>query len=162
MRTQLNEQQKIRYTIRNQIEQIIKDKMIDRTRFHEVSKNKYQNVINKFYYSFCDYKKYPIIQLNYMWLRFHERLKEINRVYRGENWEGYIDSINSMLSNQSINIKVYMILDYGWVYEGYLEQIKIILKNANYMMNDFYIVSKQYDWFICHSDDADCLVYMKS
>lgn len=151
------EQQAVRYEMRNQIEQVIKDKYIDRMRFHEVSKSDYQGIINKFYYSFFDYVKYPKIQFNYLWLRFHKRLETAKRLYGFCDWEKYIDGIDNILPASEINKQFYLILDYGWVYEGYLQEIKIILKNTEYIMTDFYIVSKKYDWLICHCDDGDCM-----
>ena len=42
----------IKYEIRNEIEKIIKEQKIDRQQFHEVSKFKYEDVIQKLYYSF--------------------------------------------------------------------------------------------------------------
>ncbi len=46
----------MRFWIRDEVEEIIKEENIDRKRFYEFSKFRYQDIINKFYYSFCDYK----------------------------------------------------------------------------------------------------------
>lgn len=46
----------MRFWIRDEIEEIIKEENIDRKKFHEFSKLRYQDIINKFYYSFCDHK----------------------------------------------------------------------------------------------------------
>ena len=45
-----------RYWSRIEIEEIVKEKNIVRNRFYEYSKNKYQQVINRFYYSFVEHK----------------------------------------------------------------------------------------------------------
>ena len=50
----------LRYWSRIEIEEIIKEKNIDRTRFYEYSKNKYDKIIKNFYYSFVDYKYFYI------------------------------------------------------------------------------------------------------
>ena len=47
----------VKYWIRTEIEEIIKEKSDDRERFYEYLKTNYQNIINKFYYAFMDYKK---------------------------------------------------------------------------------------------------------
>ena len=46
----------VRYWIRDEIEEIIKEENIDRKRFYETSKCKYHSISNKFYYSFFDYE----------------------------------------------------------------------------------------------------------
>ena len=60
----------LKYWIRIEIEEIVKEKSIDRKRFYEYSKTKYQKVINRFYYAFVDYKNYPEVELRYCWLHF--------------------------------------------------------------------------------------------
>ncbi len=68
----------VKYWIRDEIEEIIKEKSIDRKRFCEYSKTNYQKIINRFYYTFVDYKKYPKVELSYCWLHFRQELKEID------------------------------------------------------------------------------------
>ena len=63
--------------IRDEMEAIIKEKNIDRSRFHEYSKFNYYEVIKAFYYAFVDYEKYPEISLPYCWLHFREELRKI-------------------------------------------------------------------------------------
>ena len=52
------------------------------------------------------------------------------------------------------NLKLFLITDEGWVYEGYADEIFQIMNNTscNY---DFYIVSSKFDWFIAVSDIED-------
>ena len=45
----------VKYWIRAEID--------DRKRFYEYSKTNYQKIINRFYYAFIDYKKYPKVEL---------------------------------------------------------------------------------------------------
>lgn len=67
----------VKYWIRTEIEEIIKEKSVDRKLFYEYSKTEYQKVINGFYYAFVDYEKYPEVELSYCWLHFREELNEI-------------------------------------------------------------------------------------
>ena len=51
----------------------------------------------------------------------------------------------------------YLILCHGWVYEGYISEIISILVEIDRWIDDFYIVSKKFDWLICYCEDGDCL-----
>ena len=62
----------LKYWIRAEIEEIIKEKSVDRKFFYEYSKTKYRKVINEFYYAFVDYEKHPRVELSYCWLHFRE------------------------------------------------------------------------------------------
>ena len=64
----------VRYWIRDEIEEIIKEENIDRNRFYEFSKFDYTNIIKRFYYAFANYEQYPKIELSYCWLHFRENL----------------------------------------------------------------------------------------
>ena len=46
------EQQKVRYEMRNEIETILKESHIDRTKFHEASKKYYDKIIRTLYYTY--------------------------------------------------------------------------------------------------------------
>ena len=145
-----------RRLIRDEIEQIVKARKIDREKFHEVSKLRYESIINKFYYSFCDYEKFPVQDLNYLYLRFHKRLHWQNMIYCS-NWESYINQIDIMIPAKESKNVFYFLLNYGWVYEGHLTEIKCILNEINGLMEDFYIISKDFEWTVAHSDDGDCM-----
>ena len=102
----------VKYWIRAEIEEIIKEKSIDRKRFYEYSKTNYQKIINGFYYAFVDYKKYPKVELSYCWLHFRQELKEIDCVSETIGWEGMLAKIKERLS-YDWNKKVYLILSDG-------------------------------------------------
>lgn len=102
----------VKYWIRAEIEEIIKEKSIDRKRFYEYSKTNYQKIINRFYYTFADYKKYPKVELSYCWLHFRQELKEIDCVSETIGWEGMLAKIKERLS-YDWNKKVYLILSDG-------------------------------------------------
>ncbi len=77
----------VKYWIRTEIEEIINEKSVDRERFYEYSKINYQKIINRFYYAFIDYKKYPKVELSYCWLHFRQELKESGCVSETIGWE---------------------------------------------------------------------------
>ena len=148
----------VNYWIRAEIEEIIKEKSVDRERFYEYSKTGYQKIINGFYYAFADYKKYPKVELSYCWLHFRQELKEIDCVSETIGWEGMLAKIKERLS-YDWNKKVYFILSEGWVYEGYTDTITDALNEVDGLLEDFYIVTPQFDKFAAYCDDGGCLVF---
>ena len=122
------ESRRIRYEMRNEIETIIKTRHIDRTKFYETSKNNYEKVIRKLYYSFCNYQKYPTIQLAYLWTRFRESLNQSNPISTNwKDWDEYINKIDILIPEKDPAVSYYLIVDGGWVYEGRLLEIKTVL-----------------------------------
>ncbi len=150
--------QPVKYWIRNEIEEIIKEKSIDRKLFYEYSKTKYKKVINGFYYAFADYEKYPKVELNYCWLHFRQELKEIDCVSETIGWNCMLAKIKERLL-YDWNKKIYLILSDGWVYEGYIDIITDVLSEVDGWLDDFYIVTPQYDKLAAYSDDGQCLVF---
>lgn len=156
------ESDKIRYEMRNEIENIIKQYNIDRTKFHEVAKNYYDKVIRKFYYTFCDYTKYPSIEqrtcFTYMWTRFRNDLKRTD-IIRADwnNWREYIYKIDNLIPEKDLVALYYLIVDGGWVYEGELKEIKKVLLEYPVTMEDFYLFPKDYSWLINHCEDGECM-----
>ena len=64
----------VRYWIRIEIEEIIKEKSIDRKLFYEYSKTKYQKVINRFFFRIKgqymhikSYKRNPVLLFPLKW-----------------------------------------------------------------------------------------------
>lgn len=173
-----NEQNKIRYEMRNKIENIIKFKNIDRNKFHEVSKLDWQGIIKKLYYSFCDYQtardsymwKEPLQKdwhapydrhnvygwRPYMWTSFRKDLIIADRVYEGE-WDEYIEKLFSIVPAWNDKTFYFLITDGGWVYEGTLPMIVNILFDYPIGMMEFYLFPKDYSWVITHSEDAECM-----
>lgn len=157
--TNQTETQKVRYEMRNAIENIVKEQNIDRMKFHEVAKSDYERIIRKVYYSFCDYKKYTEIQLDYMWTRLRTDLKHAKAICTNWNdWNSYIDNLDKLISENKPLEMYYLIVDGGWVYEGTLSEIKKVLYEYPNFMEDFYFFSKNYSWLIIHCDDGACMV----
>ena len=150
----------VRYWIRDEIEEIIKEENIDRKRFYEASKNNYQSIINKFYYSFIDYedkRKPDFTELSYLWLSFRKDLEKSPLIRWGKDYNKYIGSIAALIPDGYLNNMHYLILSHGWVYEGYITEIIAVLKETDGWLDDFYVVSKKYDYVIVHTDDGECM-----
>lgn len=146
----------IRYWIRDEIEEIIKEENIDRSRFYEASKTEYENIIRKFYYSFADYENYPKINISYDTIHFQNRLSCSEHIHC-KDWNSYIQNIKSLIDIEQHALQFYVIINDAWVYEGYLPEILSVLSEVDGLLENFYIVSKQYDWLIAHSDDGECM-----
>ena len=149
----------VRYWIRAEIEEIIKENNIDRTKFYEYSKTGYVDVIKKFYYSFVDYKKYPYKSkygLSYCWLHLRTELK-CSQPVTDDNWIFLLQKIKDILPVKK-DERLYLILSENWVYEGYINEIIDVLSETDCLLEDFYIVSKKYKWFLAYCDDGMCAV----
>ena len=92
------------------------------TVFYEYSKNKYQQVINRFYYSFVEHKntnhkERSQVGLSYLWLNFRKELNKIYQEYASSDWDASLSKIKELLE-YDWNKKLFLILSDGWVYEG--------------------------------------------
>ncbi|MBR3825096.1 MAG: hypothetical protein IKJ39_07840 [Lachnospiraceae bacterium] len=143
-----------RYWIRDEIEEIVKEENIDRKRFGECSKLKYEDVIKRFYYTYMDYEKYPKIELSYCWLHFRDSIKKTNNIYVNGGWEHFLHQIRVLIEEKE-DAKLYMILSQGWVYEGYIKEILDVLGETDGLLEDFYLVSRDFDWMIAYCDDGE-------
>ncbi len=153
-----NNSEKTRYEMRNEIETIVKEQHINRAEFHEVAKDSYAEVIRRVYYSFCNYEKYPTIQLPYMWTRFRKGLEQSPQIpVDWANWDLYLNYLDDFVLGDSILIFYYLIVDGGWVYEGTLREIKKVLYEEPRLVEDFYITPRNYEWLIVHCGDGECM-----
>lgn len=152
----------VRYWSRDEIEEIVKDKNIDRTRFHEYSKFEYEKVINKFYYSFCDYSNCnKITNFSYVWLKFRQNLIKTATVSESVGWSNMLNTITKELE-YNWDKKLYLILSDRWVYEGYIDEIITVLCEVTGNVEDFYIVSLEFDSMVAYCDDGGCLVFYRN
>ena len=144
----------VRYWSRIEIEDIVKEYGVDRSRFYEYSKIDYQKVLNKFYYSFADYTEFPTVHFNYLWLNLRKDLKEVFFQYDND-WLSLLDNIKQYFINRNIK-KLFLILSDGWVYEGYIDEIITVLSEIDGVIEDFYIVTPKFDSFAVYCSDGDC------
>ena len=150
----------LKYWIRDEIEEIIKEENIDRKRFSEYSKFKYEDVVKRFYYTFVDYEKFPKIEMSYCWLKFRSSLQKGNDIYVNGEWKYFLYQVGMLIKGRK-DIKLYMILSEGWVYEGYIKEILDVLGETDGLLEDFYIVSPAFDWMIAYCDDGESATLYK-
>lgn len=151
--------------LRDEIEKIIKEEQIDRNRFHEYSKFNYGDILKKFYYSFTDYSHFATSEVTLARKRLHIRSSlncfSIASTYTADNWLEYINLIKAALPLKA-NEKIFLILTTGFVYEGYTQEMFQVLQKMGDRMDDFFIVSTKFDWFVAHDYIDGCtFMYQK-
>ena len=162
----LNINHKERYRIRNEIENTIKEECIDRSKFHEVSKFSYENILRKFYYTFFEYDKNiryskpKKIDLSYAWLNFRKNLNKSDTI-RLHYDDTDFNSIKSLVPDYSDDKNCFGIVAEGWVYEGEISEILTAFSEI-YFATDFYIISKKFDWVVVNCEDGECICRLSS
>lgn len=153
--------EKLKCSIRNEIEETVKEENIDRKRFSEVSKFEYEKIKRRFYYSFFEHEnnntETDLSNLDYLWLHFHKRLIKSSPRY---DVDKYLNNISDMIPDGEKSKKLYLILQHGWVYEGYISEIISVLSHSA-TFYDFYIVSKKFKYLIVYSVDGDAVYTVK-
>lgn len=147
----------VRYWIRDEIEEIIKEQNINRNGFYEYSKTSYKKIIDRFLRSFVDYDNVTNISLSYCWLHFKKDLKVLHKIDCDVAWTDFLHKLKQLapITNDE---KAYMIVKEGWVYEGYKDEIFAVLNETDGLLEDFYIISRKFDWFIAYCDDGQCAI----
>jgi len=156
-------QKPMRFWIRDEIEEIIKEENIDRIRFHEFSKIRYMDIIRKFYFTFCDKRNYvPTSKSDFLnSIHFRDSLKSYNIdcFFRTYDWIQYLKTIKEEIPDNKE--KLYLILEQGWVYEGYPDTVFSVLNETDCWLSNFYILSSKFEWFISVSDIEDNAIMYK-
>lgn len=144
---------------RDEIEKIVKEEKIDRDRFHEFSKLKYEDIIKKFYYSFSDHNHFMPDKITLERKRMHIRSSVksfvIAGIYTAESWAEYAKIIKTGLP-LAIDEGLFFITSTGWVYQGYVDEIFQVLSKLDVWIGDFFIISSKFDWFIAHDYIDEC------
>lgn len=139
--------------MRKDIENIIKEFQLDRKRVFEVSKYKYADIIRKIEKTFV--KNSGNIHWSNMGDGFQSQWPCFYKdVSQQMNWYHLLSQI--ILDNKEpIYVLFEDTVDYQpkyWLYEMYIPELIILIDNSN--PDDFYLVSKKYDWLIskCHEE----------
>lgn len=147
---------------RNEIEDIIKKEHIDRNRFHEFSKFKYNDIIKKFFDAFFEHKGFKS-EINPRYAHIKEEFYKTSIGQYTEGycwWSEYMEEIKSKLPSHA-DKKLFLILSGGWVYEGYTNELFKVFGKF-YWIDYFYIVSGKFDWFIVYDSIAErAVIYQK-
>lgn len=153
------------YMVRDEIEEIIKEDNIDRSKFHEVSKISYENILRKFYYTFFEYDKnvryaeQKKINLSYAWLYFCKNLNHSETI-RAHYDDSDIDAIKSLVPDYSDEKSCFCIVGEGWVYEGEISEMLKFFPSEIGIKTDYYIISKKFDWVVVNCEDGECIFRM--
>ena len=137
--------------MRRNIENIIKEFQLDRTRIFEVSHLKYDDIIKKIERTFV------VNDGSIHWSNIENRFKpsfSVKTQYIGNNM-GWYQSLDKMLPDTLHYVLFEDIKNYQpkyWLYEMHPSEIVMVINESN--PKDFYIVSKKFNWLIseCHED----------
>ena len=146
------------YLVRDEIEKVRREKGIPPERFGEFAKSGWKDIITKFCYTFLDMKKQRGSNLAYSWLNFRVGLAHSEPLRCGADEYAYFSQVRELIPQEDRDSKLFLILSEGWVYEGYAEEIFLVLSEIFYL-EDAYIVSNKFRWVICHCDDGECAVF---
>lgn len=143
---------------RDDIENIVKEANIDRSRFHEFSKFDYEDVLKKFYYSFADYERFATSKVELSHRGLHVRngfeCSVIASWYRVNTWNEYLHEMKTAIISNG-DEKLFFILPTGFVYEGYADEIFHVLGREKHEF-DYFIVSSKFDWFAVDDQIEEC------
>lgn len=139
----------IKFSVRDDVERIIKEWVLDRSTLHEVAKTQWESILDNINKNCANTIRHKN-ESHRIWLR----LKEPNISFRlkQDNRNKYIPYIIS-------DKYVWFIIEDTekfWVYEWDPYTIANVLKES-YYINEYYIVSKDYKWIIC--EDHEYIVY---
>ncbi|MBQ6040859.1 MAG: hypothetical protein IJL32_08825 [Oscillospiraceae bacterium] len=144
--------------LRDEIEETVKALGIDRTRFYEYSKQRYEDILKQFYQTFFDLPRRQLQYEFYPWTNIRRQWKKTRSSgYQRENggWNGFLEEIHRLLPADD-DRKLLLITSNDFVYEGYPQEIFAVLGEATGLLQDFYLVSPKFEWLVVYSDDADC------
>ena len=155
----MNAPKPVRYWIRDEIEDIIKEYNINRNNFYEYSKFGYKDIIRKFADNFADQSKTRGFDLHYCWLDLKKDLQKSEPITEyNMSWTDFLRKVKESIPVANDD-KFYMILSQGWVYEGCLNEIFAVLNETTGNLADFYIVSRKFDWFVCYCSDGNVSIF---
>lgn len=138
--------------MRDEIESIIKEFNLDRSRIFEISHLRYEDIIKKVEKTFV--KNGGPLHWSNIDNRFNKELP-IKTQYIGNNKMWY-QSLSKIIGDELHYVLLEDTKNYQpkyWVYEMCPKEIITVI-NESYMLDDFYIVSKKFQWLIseCHED----------
>ena len=145
---------------RVEIEEIIKEKNIDRARFAEYSKTEYQAIINRFYYAFVNHNSTSKVKVQGAWNNLRNSLSKVDFVSEDKGWYEMLDSMKSSFA-KNCDTKCFLLLDDGWLYEGYIEEVVNVLREIDGFIEAFYIFTHGFDFLYSYSSDSRGYVLYK-
>ncbi len=146
-------------SIREAIENVVKNRYLDRSRIFEVSHLKYENIIKKIEKTFIINRGTSFYHSTLHWSNIENRFSPsftIKQTYVGDNvlWYHQLnkiipDCLHYVLFEDTINFQPKY-----WLYEMFPSEIITVIDESEPSPDDFYIVSKKLKWLIseCHED----------
>lgn len=144
--------------LRDEIEENVKALGLDRTRFYEYSKQRYEDILKQFYQTFFDLPRRQLQYEFYPWRNIRKKWKRRDAVgwlQHDGDWMSYLMKIRAILPCAD-DKKLLLITSDDFVYEGYPQEVFAVLGEATGLLQDFYLVSPKFEWLVVYSDDADC------
>ena len=151
---------------RDEIEELIKVRNINRANFYEASKFKYEQILRKIYYAFYNTEqKEMCMRLENQ--NFHSRFATRGETYTyrgttGDDWEQYVDSLKHILPNPEQKIYIgFPETKHVWLYEGELSETIELLDYGSPIgeYGDFFLAAKDMQWFLYYFDDGEVMIY---
>lgn len=134
------------YIVRQDIEKTIKEFSLNRNRIFEVSKQDYKQILKKIEQTFVLYGQ----TIHWANMGYYNQNFPVWTVDCRDN-PFWFEKLNKIIPNPQNAVYV-LFEEMGrqrpkyWVFEMYLEELIIILNES--IVNDYYIISKKYDWLI--------------
>lgn len=134
------------YIVRKDIERTIKEFSLNRNRIFEVSKQDYKQILQKIEQTFVLYGQ----TIHWANMGYYNPKFPVWSVDCRDN-RLWFEHLNKMIPNPK-NAFYVLFEEIGrqrpkyWVFEMYLDELIVILNES--IVNDYYIVSKKYDWLI--------------
>ena len=145
--------------LRDEIEETVKMLGIDRARFSEYSKQRYEDILKKFYQTFFDLPRRQLAYSFYPWTNIRKqwvRTDCAGYLQHDGDWLSYLEKVRRLVPAAD-DRKLLLITSDDFVYEGFPQEIFAVLGEVTTgLLRDFYLVSPKFDWLIVYSDDADC------
>lgn len=140
----------LNYKIRDEVEKIIKELHLNRSRIFEVSHLKYREIIEKTVDTFIikdHYYHNKKTEAALHWSNIENRFKpEFYHIVKAGNGSEYCDFPKLIPENEQIYVLLEDNYEKFWVYEMYVGELVTVLDNLYYC--DYYIVSKKFRWLI--------------
>lgn len=134
------------YIVRQDIEKTIKEFSLNRDRIFEVSKQDYKQILQKIEEIFVFHGE----TIHWANMGYYNPKLPVWTIDCRDN-RLWFEKLNKIIPNPKSAVYV-LFEEIGrqrpkyWVFEMYLEELNIILNES--IVNDYYIVSKKYDWLI--------------
>lgn len=130
-------------SVREEIENAIKEIKINRNHFHEVGKTQWESILRCIEEMFLR-KNHHKNNLHWGWVIFKEPTVGLGFL----NDDGY-RFLDTLIDNDIVWFIAEDHNDKMWVYEGQIKAIISII--ANCFSFEYYIVSKKYEWILCEN-----------